>query len=806
MRRVFCSYPLVLLVFAFSAATASAQANRGSIAGHVLDQNGAAVSNATVRLRQKRTAFDRIASTDASGSFRFDELIQTEYDLSATSSGFSIATQELMLAAGENRQIDLILQPGPIAASVVVNSTKLAGTPETIEHTPGSVDIIDPKTLEDSRAFNSSEVLRKVTGINAREEEGFGLRPNIGIRGLTPTRSTKILLLEDGIPFTYAPYGDNASYYHPPIDRFESIEVLKGSGQILYGPVTVGGVINYLTPAPPVKPSGYLALTGGNRDYFNGHLNYGGTWRGTGLLFDYTRKQGLMARDDQRTGLNDFNFKAVSTIGTRHALTIKANYYGERSNITYSGLREDEYLANPRQSIFRNDHFSGNRYGASLTHAFVINSNLTLTTNLYGSIFQRDWWRQSSNSGERPNRLRTLAGGDPDCTGMIDLNTTCGNQGRLRRYYVRGVEPRFRASYRLFGFSNEADFGGRIHFETQERQQQNGDLPTSRNGVIVESNRRRNSAYSAFVQNRFLLGDLTITPGLRVERINFERTNRLANNGSGVTGHTSLTQLVPGIGLSYRAAQNTTLFAGVHRGFAPPRTEDIINNATGGSIDLDPELSWNYELGLRSHPHPGLQIEATLFRMDYENQIIPASLAGGVGTALTNGGQTLHQGVEFTGRVDTSAFLKSEHNFYVRTAYTYLRDAKFTGTRFSNVSGFGAVSITGNRLPYAPEHLLNTSLGYSNPSGLDAFLEAVYVSRQFGDDLNTIQPTPDGQRGLIPSFTVWNATGNYRVERMHTTLFVTVKNLFDRTYIADRSRGIVPGPPRLLQAGFKFLF
>lgn len=796
---------LVVLLFLITS-SAAAQFNRCSIAGRVVDQNGAAVRSAAVRLRQKNATYDSSVVTDASGSFQFNDLIQDQYNLSVISEGFALTTQELSLAAGENRDIVLVLRPGPVAATVVVTSTKLAGTPEIVEHTPGSIDIIDPKTLEDSRVFTFSEALRKVTGINARDEEGFGLRPNIGIRGLNPTRSSKVLLLEDGIPFTYAPYGDNASYYHPPVDRFESIEVLKGSGQILYGPVTVGGVINYITPAPPSKPSGYLSLTGANRDYFNGHITYGGAWRGTGLLFDYSRKQGEGARDDQRTGLNDFNFKSVSSLGSNQALTFKANYYGERSNITYSGLTEDEYRVDPRQSIFRNDHFSGNRYGASATHAIVFNSSLTMTTNIYGSIFERDWWRQSSNSNERPNRLRTLSGGDPDCASMADLHTTCGNQGRLRRYYVRGIEPRFHATFRLFGLTNEADFGGRVHFETQERQQQNGDLPDSRTGVVVENNRRRNSAYSAFAQNRLIAGNLTITPGLRIERINFERTNRLANNGSGVTGRTSLTQLIPGIGVSYRAAQKAIIFAGVHRGFSPPRTEDVINNNSGGSIDLDLELSWNYEFGVRSIPRSGISLEATYFRMDYENQIIPASLAGGVGAALTNGGETLHQGIEFTGRVDTGAIRKSPHNFYVRTAYTYLTDAEFKGTRFSNIAGFGAVSITGNRLPYAPEHLLNATMGYSHPSGFDAFAEAVYVGRQFSDDLNTIQATLNGQRGLIPSVVTWNATGNYRVEKMRTTFFVTVKNILDRTYIVDRSRGILPGIPRLLQAGFKLRF
>jgi Fe(3+) dicitrate transport protein len=234
-------------------------------------------------------------------------------------------------------------------------------------------------------------------------------------------------------------------------------------------------------------------------------------------------------------------------------------------------------------------------------------------------------------------------------------------------------------------------------------------------------------------------------------------------------------------------AAPATFFAGAHRGFAPPRTEDIAVKA-GGSVDLDPELSWNYEIGFRAAPRSGLQLEATLFRLGYANQIIPASLAGGAGATLTNGGGTLHQGLEASGRVDLGALVKSPHNLYLRTSYTYLPEAEFRGARFSNIAGFSAVSVSGNRLPYAPEHLLNAALGYSGASGVDALIEANYISRQFADDLNAINPTADGQRGLIPSNIVWNATFNYRVEKMRSTFFVTAENLFDRLYIADRAR------------------
>ncbi len=800
MKKVLAVITL-LVVLQAAAPVSFAYSDKAAIKGQIQDQNGAVIAGSVIRLQQPASGFERLAKTDDAGNFVFSDLLEGEYSLSVSLQGFSALTRQVQLASGESSELTIELQPAAIAEEIAVKGNRLAQTPEVVERTPGSIAIIDEKTLEESRVFTFSEALRKVAGIQVRDEEGFGLRPNISIRGLNPTRSSKVLLLEDGIPLTYAPYGDNASYYHPPIDRFESIEVLKGSGQIAYGPITVGGVINYITPNPPAKPAGEITLIGGNRDYFNGHINYGGTWKGVGLLFDYTRKQGDGARDNINSKLNDFTVKSVIGLGSRQALTLKANYYGEDSNVAYSGLRLAEYLADQRQNPFRNDFFYGDRYGASATHSAVFTNHLALTTNLYGNIFRRDWWRQSSNSNQRPNDSA-----DPKCGGMQNLNTTCGNEGRLRDYYVWGLEPKFRANYRMFGVNNDADFGFRLHFERQERQQQNGDTPTARVGVVVENNQRKNQAYSGFLQNRFIIGDVTITPGVRLERINYQRTNRLANSGLGVTGKTDLTQAVPGIGIAYSPKPSLTVFAGVHRGFAPPRTEDIINNTTGGSIELDPELSWNYEVGLRGLLYQGVRLEATYFRMDYENQIIAASLAGGVGATLTNAGETLHQGFEFMARVDTGTLTKSRHNVYVSSAYTYLPTAEFIGRRFSNVSGFATTPITGNRLPYAPKQLLNFTVGYSHPASFNAFLETVYVGRQFGDDLNTVNPTADGQRGLIPSYTVVNATANYSVESWRSTFFLTVKNLADKTYIVDRVRGILPSSPRLAQAGVKFRF
>lgn len=773
------------------------QVGSASLIGQVVDETGAVIPRALVAVRRTSTTFERRIEANAEGAFSITELAAGDYEVTVTSTGFAIAVQRVSLRPGETRRVPLQLRVGGLTEDVVVVAGEIAGSHEQLRRLPGSVEIVGRETLEKSRVMTTNDALRKVTGVHVRDEEGFGLRPNIGIRGLNPTRANKVLLLEDGILLTYAPYGDNASYYHPPVDRFDRIEVLKGGAQIAYGPQTIAGAINYVTPKPPAQSSGSLILTGGNREYFNGHGSYGSTVGRTGFLLDYMRKQGDGSRENLNFKLNDVNGKLVQGVGTSQTVTVRGNYYSEDSNVTYSGLRQDEYVANPSGNPFKNDFFYADRYGASATHAMAVSGDVAMTTNLYWNSFRRHWWRQSSNSAQRPNDAADL-----NCGGMANLNTTCGNEGRLREYSVWGIEPRFSVHHRAFGIASETDFGVRAHFEHQDRLQENGPTPTARSGVLVESNVRDNTAYASFVQNTFLLRGWTVTPGVRLEHVRFERINRLANSGAGVVGNTDLTRIIPGIGVSHTTGEQMTVFGGVHRGFAPPRTEDIISN-TGGIIDLDPELSWNYEFGARTTMRPGVSVDATFFRMDYENQIIPASLAGGVGATLTNGGATLHQGLELRAQIDTAPVTGSAHDVYLRFAYTYLPVAEFTGIRLSNIAGFGNVSVSGNRLPYAPEQVGVIGIGYAKGT-VDLMLEAVHTTDQFGDDLNTVDSTPDGQRGLIPGYTVWNTAVNYTIGR--ATLFLTVKNLMDELFIVDRTRGILPGSPRLAQAGVRVAF
>lgn len=677
-------------------------------------------------------------------------------------------------------------------ANYTIPEVVVIGKTENLVMIPGSANVLSRRALETSRPFTANEAMRKLPGVCARDEEGFGLRPNIGIRGLNPTRSTKLTLLEDGVPLAYAPYGDNASYYHPPIDRFERIELLKGAGQILFGPQTIGGVINYITPAPQVNLGGFASITGGGREYFDGKVRLAGHR----MVLDYTRKQGDGARDNIYSKLHDVNFKTVLVLGKTQALTLRASVLTENSNLTYSGLTEAEFTNfGARYNPFKNDRFDITRYGASATHNLQLRESTILTTNLYFSNFNRDWWRQSSTTTDAQGGAEGAAFRDARLAGRrVDPDTLNSVQGRLREYTTWGIEPRLKHAHSLFGVSNELQTGVKAHFENQNRIQLNGASPRARVGTLVEDNLRETTAYSAFLLNRFLFGAWSLTPGLRYEHINSSRTNRLPG---GLKGTDDLGEWIPSLGATWNPTSTFTMFAGAHLGFAPPRTEDVIDGS-GTSTEVEPEESTNLEIGARFQPAMGGSMQATFFRNDFKRLIAVGSVAGG-GTPLSQG-EALFQGVELSGQYNLLMY------FYLSGAYTWLPKAQQT-TAFQQVVNGAVVagSAAGNRQPYAPEHLLAATIGYVK-TGFETQLEAVYVSAQFSDFANTLLPTADGQRGKLASYTIWNATLNYHLQPAHTTFFVAVKNLADKTYIVDRTRGIQVGSPRLVQVGSKYAF
>ena len=654
------------------------------------------------------------------------------------------------------------------------------GGEENLTSLGAAGQILGKKELEDSHVFTVNEALRKVAGVHARDEEGFGLRPNIAMRGLNPTRSTKITLLEDGLALAYAPYGDNASYYHPMVDRYARIEVLKGASSLMFGPQTVGGVVNYITPAPRQAFGGYVQGVIGNRDYINSKVSIGGK----GLNLDYGQKQGDGARENMAHKLDDLNIKYSTELSERQAITLRTNIYKEDSVQTYSGLTQAEFdNLGSSYNPFKNDRFEAQRTGLSITHDFLINVQTNLITSVYYSKFDRDWWRQASNSQDgqcaalNPSRLAGIAINPDSCNSI---------QGRLRSYETWGIEPRITVTHSL----GEFQAGARIHFEEQNRKQINGTSPTARSGTLAENNLRNTSAYSGFMANRFEIGKFSITPIARYESIKAERNNLLTLQ----KGENNVYAFTPGLSATWNPTDLLTFFTSLHKGCAPPRVEDLIGS-TGTVTDVSKEKSKNFEIGFRLQPMKRVSVQGAYFRNAYDNLIAVGSIAGG-STPLSQG-KGLFEGVELAASADFSS------GVFSRLAFTWLPTAEQTEA-FRNVSTGATVGSKGKRQAYAPEDTLTAAVGYE----MGAFkgeLEAQYVGSQYSDFANTVTPTADGQMGEIAAYTVWNAALNYRVDKAMSA-FVTGKNLLGKTYIVDRTRGILVGMPRLIQIGVKYAF
>ena len=645
---------------------------------------------------------------------------------------------------------------------------------------PGSATIIDSATLEESRVFNVNEALRKVPGVHVRDEEGVGLRPNIGIRGMNPTRSTKTLLLEDGLPLSFAPYGDNASYYHPPIDRYESIEVSKGSQVIRFGPQTAGGLINYITPEPQQQFGGTVGIAGGTRGYLNGHVMV----TGNGAIADIYHKESDGARNNMHSRLDDVNFKWAGQLNDDHKLVLRATHFREYSQLTYAGLTQAEFQSNARQNPFKNDYFDANRTGMSATHEWRLNADQRLITSVYGAYFDRDWWRQASSS--------------TDCSGRdVDAANGCAVNGRLRAYTTVGMDSRLFQKHSAFGLQNDLEVGVKLHSEIQKRRREQyasyADFLSNSSMSLIENQDRRANAVSGFASNRMQFNDrLAVTPIFRVEHIKYDQ-NIFTN---GTSGSSNFTEFIPGIGATYQLDATSQLYVGLHRGFSPPRVEDAISG-TGGSVNLNSERSVNAELGLRSSPVKDISFDVAVFRNNFSNLVQVGSIAGG--STPYSEGKALFQGFEMAGQADRLTSVV-DGNLFARVAYTWLPMAEQKST-FASTVGTGAV---GKRLPYTPEQLLTLTLGYRAPQFWNARIQYVYVDRQFADFDNTLTSSVDGQEGLISSTTLLNTVANYTVGK--TTFFISGKNLADKTYIVDRTRGIQVGMPRTVQLGMKYAF
>jgi Fe(3+) dicitrate transport protein len=665
----------------------------------------------------------------------------------------------------------------------------------------GSANKVSSKELEKYNYQDVTRALRSVPGIKAYTEDGYGNRPNIGLRGGKSERSTGITLMEDGILIAPAPYAAPSAYYFPKMERMAEIEVLRGPSAIKAGPITTSGAINLKTKPIADKTGGYASFQVGsnNSNKTNVNLNINEEKFAAMLNMNRSTTDGYKNLDGGgNTGfeINDFvgKFRYIpdpSASKYQH-FEVKLGLNDEVSRETYLGLTDADFQATPhrRYAASQKDEFKGTHEQIQLTHYIQPNANTAIATTIYNNEFARNWYKLDKIGGTKQSAallnatmLSQLKGDADRTSGDIDL------KANNREYDSKGINT-------VVNFdkdNHQLELGLRYHKDDETRIQHKdhynmvgGKLVLQTAGTTGDSDHKVNraTAFAGYISDSIKLGKFTVTPAVRYENIEIENVNI---KSGGTQSDNSTDVVMPGASINYEIAAGNNIFAGVHKGFAA---------ATSTSTNRN-EKSINYEVGQRFSSEK-LSYQIIGFFNDYSNLLGQCTAStGGDCTAGTqyDGGKVEAKGIEANFAYDISEKVNTTgFKVPVKFVYTYT-DAEFKESFASDFSQWGTVEA-GNKLPYVAENQYYVSIGLEN----EKF--ALELSANHQDAMNTIA---DGSQKTEDALT-YDLAASYTISD-NTGAFATVTNLTDETYIASRHPyGVRPGAPLMAYIGLKQKF
>ena len=761
---------------------------------------------------------ERVTTSDEVGAFRFEGLAAAAYELRVEASDFRTDLETIEVRTGEHRIVNRSLQLDP--GLVIQQRVMVVASPSEATMIPGSAHYIGGAQLEKQKfSFDDiHKLLATVPGVNIQEEEGFGLRPNIGMRGTGVERSAKITVMEDGVLIAPAPYAAPSAYYFPVPGRMEAIEVRKGSSQIKFGPQTNGGALNLISSSIPDSLRVAGTISAGAHGTAKGHVRFGDSHDRFGWLFETYQidTKGFKQLDgggDTGFKINDYigKFRFNSGPGAQiyQAIEIKLGKTNQTSDETYLGVTDDDFARDPtrRYAASQKDVFYGDHEQYQARYFAGLGPNIDATVTAYRNNFARNWYKLQSISGvsianvlgdplSHAEELRVAKGGD---SGVDALRVRANS----REYVSSGVQSVLGVRLNSVPLTQSLEFGVRYHRDEEDRFQHEDDFQMSEGRMKLtsagapgsQSNRiSEGSSWAFFAEDELQWGRWTLRSGFRYERIELVRTDysRADPTRSVPTRvrQNSLDVFVPGIGITFDVNGALGLFAGLNKGFGPP--------GPGSTGDTDAEQSINYEGGFR-WTRRSAQVELVGFYNDYSNLLGRDTLStGGEGTGeLFNGGEARVIGLEASTGFNPAAAIGADFSLPVRMAYTFT-DARFQGDFDSDFGPWGDVR-RGDKLPYLPAHNIHAGITLEKPQwSLDfsaSYMSRMRVKAGSGD----IAPEDATDARLLV-----NLTGVYQIAES-ARLFVGIQNLTDASYVAARRpAGVRPGLPRTVMAGLKF--
>jgi Fe(3+) dicitrate transport protein len=625
--------------------------------------------------------------------------------------------------------------------------------------------VLDLDALPSISGSNYRQALIQTPGLLLSEESTPLL--SIGYRGLEPHRAQYTQVLKDGIPIHADQFGYPEAYYVPTLQTVDRIEFVRGGAALQYGPQP-GGALNYVTHRPRTD----RALGGGTENTFgedntwNSFSYLDGTTGRVGYYFYYNRRETEGFRNSNSdVELDSFNLTlALDATGpSRWFLTLESyrEEHGEPGGLTVAG-----YAADRDATTRAFDRFELDRDAVTLTWEHDLENGM-FSARLWAVDYTRASARQQGGGFGVPPAPAALF----------------NNEKQEFRTY--GADARYRLDW---GNEGQHVFSTGIQVYTTDSPRTDGTGATPFENTVVTREAQRDILYApVFAENLFRIGNLSITPGVRIET--FRQQVEVEPNATAPDRTDSETVPLFGIGVAYDLPANTEIYANLSESYRPVIFTESVPTAGGVTIanDLKEGRAWQTDLGYRGEPAAGFVFDTSVFFMNFEDKV------GQVGTVIDNVGTVEYFGIEASVQYDLLRLAGGDggNQLNALANVTFL-DAEITES--------GTPALVDNTPQYAPDYIARTGLIYSRGTTLKIALLGTFVDTSYANDAQA----PNFK---MPAYMVWDLTAEWRVANSPFTVLAGVNNLFNEDYYSRvRGDGIDPAAERNAYLGFRAEF